>query len=686
MRIRCFAVVIALVGFGCTELDDDPTSQTQSAVTGAFNVAVVIHERVEEGFIPLAGANVTLDGYGTQVSDGNGFVNFGIVAPGTYGFHIVKPGAIAHHVYDFAVRANTGHALSYVVKGKDAPTDWMEMFATESECERHHPEYECGTTQVRGKVEFFRARKIGATPHAPGPAEARSAEIVRVEMPDEMVTGRRYRIGLEVRNTGATAWTPGTSYRLGDWIGAVTGNHVWGVGRADLRPGSEIRRGEVTRFELEVTAPATPGTYGFAWRMLQESVAWFGQLMPTRNVVVRASSRIIGHVDGVIREGGATVLVGWACASFWAGSIDVHVYSGGAAGAGWFVTSARADRTLDPNVSAACATSLVPHRFRIQLDAALATHGGRALYVHGISPHGYANDLVAGSGVHAAPVRTSSPRFGSSGEMPDFDGDGFADFADHHLASGNFWVHRNQHDGTFGAGSAGFGVTAGGEPWRVLVADFTGDGYADYADLHTPSGQIWVHENLRNGTYSTGVWAFATTTAGSTTEVVPGDFDGDGRADLLEHDVWTGALRVRRNGGPGVNQMPLMPAATFASATGSEWRLVVGDFTGDGRTDVADLHIPSAQLWIHQGIGAPSYDFHRSDWGYAAGTAGPLWKVIAGDFNADGRADLGDLHLPSGKFWIHANLGGGLFAAPGGADIAYAQTNRAASGWDLLGE
>ncbi|HEX3128777.1 MAG TPA: hypothetical protein VH394_15700, partial [Thermoanaerobaculia bacterium] len=33
-----------------------------------------------------------------------------------------------------------------------------------------------------------------------------------------------------------------------------------------------------------VTAPATPGTYNFQWKMLQECVTWFGD--PTPNVAV----------------------------------------------------------------------------------------------------------------------------------------------------------------------------------------------------------------------------------------------------------------------------------------------------------------------------------------------------------------------------------------------------------------
>jgi hypothetical protein len=138
---------------------------------------------------------------------------------------------------------------------------------------------------------------------------------------------------------------------------------------------------------------------------------------------------------------------------------------------------------------------------------------------------------------------------------------------------------------------------------------------------------------------------------------------------------------VRRNNGD--RTFTLAPAAGFRSAAGAEWRVLVGDFNGDRRADVADLHVPSASVWIHLGTGAPAYDFGRQDAGYARMTAGSDWRVIAGDFTGDGRADLADLHLPSGQLWAHEALGGGGFS-PGNS--AFAQTSRGGAGWQLVGE
>jgi hypothetical protein len=97
----------------------------------------------------------------------------------------------------------------------------------------------------------------------------------------------------------------------------------------------------------------------------------------------------------------------------------------------------------------------------------------------------------------------------------DFTGDARMDYADHHRPSGQFWIHRN--DGTrlepHGAHAwMGTTVAPAGE-WGTLIGDFTGDGFTDYADFHRTSGQFWVHENMRSGSFAAyGVdWAYGDT-------------------------------------------------------------------------------------------------------------------------------------------------------------------------------
>ena len=162
------------------------------------------------------------------------------------------------------------------------------------------------------------------------------------------------------------------------------------------------------------------------------------------------------------------------------------------------------------------------------------------------------------------------------GQTGDFTGDRFADYADHDIASGAFFVHANLTNGTFaGVGNNwGTGTTCtvdGGSgsaktPCDVMVGDFTGDGYADYADHEPSTGLFYVHENLRNGRFAgaginwgTGRTCTRDASSGKPCAVLVGDFTGDGYADYADREPSTGHFFVHenlRNGrfaGAGIN-------------------------------------------------------------------------------------------------------------------------------------
>ena len=58
---------------------------------------------------------------------------------------------------------------------------------------------------------------------------------------------------------------------------------MWGLGRVDLP--SDVMPGKTVTFQFNVTAPSLPGVYQFQWRMVQESVEWFGRF--TTAVAIR---------------------------------------------------------------------------------------------------------------------------------------------------------------------------------------------------------------------------------------------------------------------------------------------------------------------------------------------------------------------------------------------------------------
>ena len=132
-------------------------------------------------------------------------------------------------------------------------------------------------------VEWFG----GQTPNvvvadgASGGNETNDAVLEDQGVPAVMLPGQSYSVYVVMLNTGTSTWTAGSQYRLG--AQNPQDNTVWSLSRVelpfDVPPGSDVE------FDFDVTAPSTPGTYNFQWRMIQGDVEWFGE--STDNIAVQ---------------------------------------------------------------------------------------------------------------------------------------------------------------------------------------------------------------------------------------------------------------------------------------------------------------------------------------------------------------------------------------------------------------
>lgn len=195
--------------------------------------------------------------------------------------------------------------------------------------------------------------------------------------------------------------------------------------------------------------------------------------------------------------------------------------------------------------------------------------------------------------------------------------------------------------------------------WAVAVGDFNGDGKLDLVTVDGYDSVVSVLLGNGNGTFQAPVHNVV---ALSPLSVAVGDFNGDGKTDLVTPSYYQDVVSVLLGNGDGTFQAPVNYPAGHTPRS-----VAAGDFNGDGDLDlaVADDTVASVSVLLGNGDGT-----FRAPVTYSA-FANP-YSVAVGDFNGDGKPDLVTANHGGDNVSVLLNNGDGTFRAamnfPAGAN------------------
>jgi Ca2+-binding RTX toxin-like protein len=232
----------------------------------------------------------------------------------------------------------------------------------------------------------------------------------------------------------------------------------------------------------------------------------------------------------------------------------------------------------------------------------------------------------------------------------DFNGDGKSDLAISNSDSGSVSVFLSSLNGSF---NTPLTYVVGQQPVSIAVGDLNNDGISDLVTANFFTNKVSILFGNGNGVF---VSTSNVIVGPSPADVAIGDFNGDGISDLA---LVNAGVRASVLLGDRINGGFLPSIQTFALGGFNASSVAIGDFNGDGKSDLVTANYVSDNASILYGDGAGSFGGNSNNFlGTAAIVSVGLFPsfVAVGDFNNDGKSDF---VTTNGDSTVSVVLGGG---------------------------
>ena len=215
----------------------------------------------------------------------------------------------------------------------------------------------------------------------------------------------------------------------------------------------------------------------------------------------------------------------------------------------------------------------------------------------------------------------------------DWSGDGAADVLAVH-PDGGLLLYRSTGAGAFQSGNERIG-SGWGSFTALLTGDWSGDGKPDIL-ARASDGRLLMYRGNGAGGFTTGTAEqIGSGWAPFTALLLPRDWSGDGKPDILARASDGRLLMYRGNGSGGY-------VTGSAEQIGTGWQqftalMAPGDWSGDGYQDLIARNEAGA-LFLYRGDGQGGFASSRTEIG--SGWQQFTALFAGGDFSGDGKPDI----------------------------------------------